>query len=74
MGKTWYYVGIAGTIILIIIFFITRVPNPVTEGRALRVNNMGIAIEIFQFIYVGITAYILARNKGISAQNKEQLK
>jgi uncharacterized membrane protein HdeD (DUF308 family) len=26
-GKMWYYVGIAGTIVLIIIFFVTRVPK-----------------------------------------------
>ena len=48
-GRIWYYMGIAGTIVLIIMYFITRVPNPIT-ARELPINSMGIVIEIFQFI------------------------
>jgi hypothetical protein len=72
-GRTWYYIGIAGTIILIIMYFITRVPNPIT-ARALPVNSMGIIIEIFQFIYIGITAYIVTRQGRIEPKQKEQLR
>ena len=72
-GRIWYYIGIAGTIVLIIMYFITRVPNPIT-ARALPVNSMGIAIEIFQFIYIGITAYIVARQGRIEPKQKEQLR
>ncbi|MFL6470342.1 MAG: hypothetical protein ACJ71H_05770 [Nitrososphaeraceae archaeon] len=72
-GRIWYYIGIAGTIVLIILYFITRVPNPITT-RALPINSMGILIEIFQFIYVGITAYIVARQRRIEPKQKEQLR
>jgi hypothetical protein len=72
-GRIWYYIGIAGTIVLIIMYFITRAPNPIT-ARALPVNSMGIAIEIFQFIYIGITAYIIARQGRIETKQKEQLR
>jgi hypothetical protein len=72
-GRIWYYIGIAGTIVLIIMYFITRVPNPIT-ARALPINSMGIAIEIFQFIYIGITAYIVARQGRIETKQKEQLR
>ena len=72
-GRIWYYIGIAGTIVLIIMFFITRVPNPITT-RALPVNSMSILIEIFQFLYVGITGYIVARQGRIEPERKEQLR
>jgi hypothetical protein len=38
-GKIWYYIGIGGTIVLIILYFVTRFPTPITEGRALRINS-----------------------------------
>jgi hypothetical protein len=60
-GRTWYYIGIAGTIILIIIWAITRTPgNPIT-GRGGPISEMAIAIEIFQVAYVIITAIIAAK-------------
>ena len=71
--RIWYYVGIAGTIVLIIMYFVTRVPNPIT-ARALPINSMGIIIEIFQFIYIGLTAYIVARQGRMEPKQKEQLR
>jgi hypothetical protein len=73
-GRIWYYVGIGGTIILIVMYFVTRAPTPITGGRALSVNALGIATEVFQFIYIGITVYILARQKGLTTEQKEQLR
>src|SRR5947208_7827151 len=70
-GKMWYYIGIGGTIVLIIIYFVTRFSTPITEGRALRINSMGIVIEIFQFIYIGLTAYILIRQGRITTDNQK---
>jgi hypothetical protein len=62
-GRTWYYIGIAGTIILIIIWAITRMPgNPVT-GRGGPISEMAIAVEIFQVAYVIITAIILGKER-----------
>ena len=54
-------------------YFIARVPNPITT-RALPINSMGILIEVFQFIYVGITAYIVERQGRIEPKQKEQLR
>jgi len=72
-GRIWYYIGIGGTIVLIILYFVTRFPTPITEGRALRINSMGIVIEIFQFLYIGLTAYILTR-QGSSTHNIQNSK
>ncbi|HJT49071.1 MAG TPA: hypothetical protein VJ729_12890 [Nitrososphaeraceae archaeon] len=72
-GRIWYYIGITGTIVLILMYFITRAPNPIT-ARASPINSMGIAIEIFQFIYIGITIYIVARQGRIERKQKEQLR
>ncbi len=72
-GRIWYYIGIAGTIVLIIMYFITRVPNPITN-RSAPINSMGVLIEVFQFIYVGITAYIVARQERVESKQKERLR
>jgi uncharacterized membrane protein YuzA (DUF378 family) len=62
-GKTWYYIGIAGTIILIIIWAITRMPgNPIT-GRGGPIGEMAIVIEIFQIVYIIITSIIIVKER-----------
>jgi hypothetical protein len=59
-GKIWYYIGIAGTIILIIMWAMTRLPgNPIT-GRAGQINEMAIAI-VLQIAYIVITAIIIGK-------------
>jgi hypothetical protein len=40
------------------------VPNPITEGRALPINEKGVAIEVFQIAYIVITAIIIAKERG----------
>ena len=58
-GRVWYGVGIGGTLVLIAIWIITRMPgNPIT-GRGGMVNEMGIAVETMQWAFVGLTAAIL---------------
>ena len=58
-GLPWYSVGIGGTIVLVVLFAITRMPgNPVT-GRAGPINPMSIAIEVLQAAFVGLTAAII---------------
>lgn len=58
-GRVWYGVGIGGTLVLIAIWMITRIPgNPIT-GRGGMVNEMGIAVEVLQWAFVGLTAAIL---------------
>jgi hypothetical protein len=62
-GKIWYFIGIAGTIILIIMWAITRMPgNPIT-GRGGPINDMAIAIEVFQIAYIIITVIILVKER-----------
>lgn len=59
-GRVWYGVGIAGTLILIAIWIITRLPgNPIT-GRGGMINEMGIAVEVMEWAFVGLTAGIVA--------------
>jgi hypothetical protein len=60
-GRTWYYIGIAGTIILIIMWVMTRIPgNPIT-GTGGPISEMAVAIEVFQVAYIIITAIIIAK-------------
>lgn len=60
-GRIWYAIGIAGNIILIGIWVITRIPdNPIT-GRGGPISEMAIATEVFQIAYIGMTAVIIAK-------------
>lgn len=62
-GRIWYVIGIAGTIILIGLWAITRVPdNPIT-GRGGPISERAIAVEVFQIAYVAITAVIIAKER-----------
>jgi hypothetical protein len=62
-GKVWYLVGISGTVVLIAIWVITRIPdNPIT-GRGGRINENGILVEVFQIAFVAIAIVILAVEK-----------
>ncbi|HKG31368.1 MAG TPA: hypothetical protein VKA91_08855 [Nitrososphaeraceae archaeon] len=73
-GKMWYYIGIAGTIILIIMWAITRMPgNPIT-GRGGPISDMAIAIEVFQIAYVIITAITIARERRGHIMEKTKIK
>lgn len=58
-GLPWYYVGIGGTIALIILFVITRMPdNPIT-GRGGPLSPMAIAIELLQVAFIGLTVAVI---------------
>ena len=58
-GRPWYYVGIAGTIVLIILFVITRMPdNPIT-GRGGPISPMALAIELLQAAFIALSAIIV---------------
>jgi hypothetical protein len=57
--RPWYFVGIGGTIVLIILYAITRMPdNPIT-GRGGPVNPMALAIEVFQAAFIGLTIAVI---------------
>lgn len=58
-GRPWYLIGIGGTIVLIILFVITRMPdNPIT-GRGGPVSPLGLAIEVFQAAFIGLSIAII---------------
>jgi hypothetical protein len=58
-GRPWYLVGIGGTIVLIILYAITRMPgNPIT-GRGGPVSPMAFAIEVFQVAFIGLSIAII---------------
>jgi hypothetical protein len=74
-GRPWYYVGIGGTIILIILFVITRMPgNPIT-GRGAPISPMAIAIEVLEAAFIGLTAAIIVyemKRKRISGKTASE--
>ena len=68
-GRIWYYTGIAGTIILIIMWAMTRVPgNPIT-GRGGPISEMAVAIEVFQIAYIVLAGIII-----IAKESKREVK
>lgn len=62
-GSVWYSVGLGGTVIFVLIWVITRVPENFITGRGGRVSDNGILTEVFQFAFVGIAIAILVLEK-----------
>ena len=56
--KPLYYVGAGGTVALIVLWIFTRFPNPIT-GDAVPVNEIGIATEIFEGIFVVLNIWFI---------------
>jgi hypothetical protein len=74
-GRKWYYIGTAGTVVLVILYAATIVPNRLTGGRPAPTNEIGISILIFEIAYIVITAIILVRESRIKkVSDKEQLR
>ena len=71
-GRIWYYIGIAGTVVLVILYAVTRVPNPLTGGRPAPTNEIGIAIMVFQIAYIAITAIMLVRERRMKVSARQQ--
>ena len=58
-GRPWYFAGIGGTIILIVLFAITRMPdNPIT-GRAGPISPMALAIEVMQLAFIALSMAVI---------------
>jgi hypothetical protein len=58
-GRPWYLAGIVGTMILIVLFAITRMPdNPIT-GRAGPTMPMALVIEVMQLAFIGLSIAII---------------
>lgn len=62
-GRVWDYIGIAGTLAFIAIWAITRLPdNPIT-GRAGRIGDSAIIIEIFQISFVVLMIILISKRR-----------
>ena len=73
-GRLWYYIGIGGTMVLIVLYAITRVPNPITGGRALPISTIGMETILLQAAYIVIAAVILVKERRLKVSEREQLK
>ena len=62
-GRGWYYTGIGGTFILIIIWVITRIPNNPITGRGGPVGVTAIAVEVFQIAFIVLSIIILVKDR-----------
>src|ERR671919_2868976 len=59
-GKPWYAIGIAGTVVFMALWIITRIPgNPITGRGGPAGNPIAITIEVFQAAFIGLSAAII---------------
>ena len=65
--KPWYYVGIGGTVILIIMYLIA------VPGSGYPVNQLDIAIELFQIAFIILCSIIIAKNRGKMKLDKKNV-
>jgi hypothetical protein len=56
--KPWYYVGIGGTVILVIMYLIA------VPGSGYPVSQLDIAIELFQIAFIILCSIIIAKIEG----------
>jgi hypothetical protein len=62
-GRTWDYIGIAGTLAFIAIWVITRLPdNPIT-GRGGRIGETAVILEVFQIAFVVLMIILVSKRK-----------
>jgi hypothetical protein len=70
-GTIWYGIGLGGTIVFIMIWVITRIPDNFITGRGGRISDDGILTEIFQIVFVAIVIVILVlERKSITKKMK----
>ena len=62
-GRVWDYIGIAGTLVFIAIWAITRLPDNPISGRAGRIGDTAIIIEIFQIAFVVLMVILISKRK-----------
>ena len=70
-GKVWYGVGIGGTAALMSIWIITSARQPDNWQGGGGVNEMAIAVEAVQGIYIGLAAAILVIESQMKKLNKK---
>jgi hypothetical protein len=65
--KPWYYIGIGGTIILIIMYLIA------IPGSGYPVSQLDIAIELFQIAFIILCSIIIAKNRAEMELDKKNV-
>jgi hypothetical protein len=58
--------------VLIIMWVMTLVPNPITNRRALPVNSISIVTELFEIAFIIITEIILSKERSKSTVEIKQ--
>jgi uncharacterized membrane protein YuzA (DUF378 family) len=66
-SKLWYYVGIGGTAILIIMYSIA------VPGSGYPVNQLDITIELFQIAFIILCSIIIAKGRTSSKLQKRNI-
>jgi uncharacterized membrane protein YuzA (DUF378 family) len=66
-SKLWYYVGIGGTAILIIMYFIA------VPGSGYPVNQLDITIELFQIAFIILCSIIIVKDRTSSKLQKRNI-
>jgi hypothetical protein len=61
-NKVWYYIGIGGTLTLLLIWVITRFPGNPINGRGGPIGETAIAVEVFQVAYIVLSIIILYKD------------
>ena len=66
-SKPWYYVGIGGTTILIIMYLVA------VPGSGYPVSHLDIAIELFQFAFIILCSIIIVNDRTLSRLYKRNV-
>ena len=66
-SKPWYYVGIGGTVILIIMYLIA------VPGSGYPVSQLDIAIELFQIAFIILCSIIIVKDRTASILHKRNI-
>ena len=68
-GTPWYFAGLGGTVVFIMIWVITRIPENFITGRGGRISDNGILTEVFQIAFVASVIAILVLEKRMLVKN-----
>jgi hypothetical protein len=60
--RLWHYVGLAGNAVLVILWALTRLPNPIT-GEEEPIDEIGISVQVAQISYIVLIATATIRQK-----------
>ena len=64
-SKSWYYVGIGGTVILIIMYLIA------VPGSGYPVSQLDVAIELFQIVFIILCSIIIMKDRATARLDKK---